>query len=104
MRLNGWQRIGIVASVLWVIGGGIWGNSLGLAPGEYVAQAYEQCLLSSYSDREACSARFERDWPEAIKYHWHLAAAFAFLPIPLAWLAVGGLVILVRWIRAGFTQ
>jgi hypothetical protein len=24
MRLNGWQRIGIIASVAWVIGGSIW--------------------------------------------------------------------------------
>jgi hypothetical protein len=25
MRLNGWQRIGIVASVAWFLVGGFWG-------------------------------------------------------------------------------
>ena len=107
MRLNGWQRIGIVASVLWVISGGLWGNSVGLSQGDYVAEAYKRCLaahLGQSDDSAACSAEFKKDWPEAIKYHWHYAAAFAFIPIPLAWLAVWGLVSLVRWVRAGFDQ
>jgi hypothetical protein len=26
VRLNGWQRIGIVLSVLWIIGAGLWAN------------------------------------------------------------------------------
>ena len=26
MRLNGWQRIGVIASVCWAIGGGLWIN------------------------------------------------------------------------------
>ena len=28
-RLNGWQRIGVILSVLWIICGGFWGNDLG---------------------------------------------------------------------------
>ena len=49
-------------------------------------------------------AEFEKDWPEAVKNHWYYAAAFAFIPIPLAWLVVWGMVSLVRWIRAGFQR
>jgi hypothetical protein len=105
MRLSGWQRIGIVASVIWVIGGGFWGNTVGLSQGEYVRLAYEQCLHARIDTGwEPCHAKFEKDWPEAIKDHWYYAAAFAFIPIPLAWLVVWGMVSLVRWIRAGFTQ
>lgn len=106
MRLNGWQRIGMVVSLVWVIGGGLWGNSVGLSQGGYVAEAYKRCLAAHFDDTgwAACSAQFKKDWPEAIKYHWHYAAAFAFIPIPLAWLVVRGLVGLVRWIRAGFSR
>jgi len=31
-RLSGWKRIGIVASVVWAVGGFIWGNNQALKP------------------------------------------------------------------------
>jgi hypothetical protein len=31
-RLNGWQRIGIVLSVVWAIVGGLWGMKQAVAP------------------------------------------------------------------------
>ena len=114
MRLNGWQRIGIVASVVWVIGGGFWGNTVGLSQGDYVKLTLEQCLAARSiqpdgtiprdADWGPCYAKFEKDWPEAVKDHWYYAAAFAFIPIPLAWLVVWGMVSLARWIRAGFSR
>jgi|SRR5258708_9983545 hypothetical protein len=103
MSLNGWQRIGIVVSIVWLIGGGLWGNSVGLSQGDHVSQALAQCL-AAFTDWAPCSARFEKDWPEAVKYHWHYAAAFALIPIPLGWLVCWGLLNLVRWIRAGFKR
>jgi hypothetical protein len=30
MRLNGWQRIGLVTSIVWFIAGGLWGNKIAL--------------------------------------------------------------------------
>jgi hypothetical protein len=30
MRLNGWQRIGLVVSIVWVLAGGLWGNKIAL--------------------------------------------------------------------------
>jgi hypothetical protein len=30
MRLNGWQRIGLVLSIAWVLAGGFWGNKTAL--------------------------------------------------------------------------
>jgi hypothetical protein len=112
MRLNGWQRIGIVASVIWAIGGGFWGNHIGLEPGEVVARVNRDCWMSTFKNpddtttndvrRASCELDFYRDFPEAIKYHWYVAAGVALIPIPLGWLAAWGLVGLVRWIRRGF--
>ena len=30
MRHNGWQRIGLVVSTVWVLAGGLWGNKIAL--------------------------------------------------------------------------
>jgi hypothetical protein len=104
MRLNGWQRIGIVVSVLWVIGGGIWGNEVGISEGDWAVRAYKRCLETKSNDWPQCDRKFEKEYPEAIKYHWANAAIFAFAPIPIGWLAVWGCVALVRWVRRGFTE
>lgn len=40
----GWYRVGIVASVFWVVGGGIWGNTVGIAKARWVVAAYSDCL------------------------------------------------------------
>src|SRR5262245_57540869 len=81
MRLNGWQRIGIVASVVWMIVGGMWGNEVGLRQGDYVGEAYVRCLAERSVqpdggppqdfDWGSCKARFEKDWAEAVKDHWY---------------------------------
>jgi hypothetical protein len=45
MHLNGWQRIGIVASVCWFIGGGLWINGLVIdALGASARDDYRRCL------------------------------------------------------------
>jgi len=101
LRLNGWQRIGIVASVIWAIGGGIWGNNVGLEAGNWPTEKYGMCL--KVFNAEPCRQIFEKEYPEAIKYHWYIAGAYALVPIPIGWLLAWGLFALVRWIRAGFT-
>jgi hypothetical protein len=113
VRLGGWARIGIVLSVVWMIGGGLWGNSIGIdALGANVVAVHRRCLeqrsiqpdgsIPKDTDWGPCSAAFMRDYPPAVAGHWWYAAAFAFIPIPIAWLIVYGLAALVRWIRAGF--
>jgi hypothetical protein len=51
-RLNGWQRIGIVVSVLWAIGGGLWGNSYGFSRGDWVFAQEARCLKQPNSSPE----------------------------------------------------
>jgi hypothetical protein len=104
----GWYRVGIVASVFWAVGGGIWGNSVGIAKARWVVAAYSECLeqrsiqpdgsVPSDTDWKPCSLRFNRDYKTAVADHWLYAAMFGLLPILLGWLGVP----MVAWIRAGF--
>jgi hypothetical protein len=108
MRLNGWQRIGIVASVCWVIGGGLWtmGRITDVATFPSKAELH-RCMSDSQSDMKVCEARFDRDFNAAMNaaanHFWQTVAINTLVPIPIAWLIVYGLVGLVRWIKAGFT-
>lgn len=106
MRLNGWQRIGIVLSVLWFFVGGFWGNGIGLHEGDWAMNAYIFCLdhdtEPGMQTATQCSATFDKQWPEAIKYHWWEALIVAVVPIPIAWLLAYFGIWLFRWIRKGF--
>jgi hypothetical protein len=102
MRLNGWQRIGIVASVIWAIGGAIWGNNIGIHEGDWAVAMLSHCYETHSGDWTQCDQDFHRDYSVAIGNHWLYAAVFGLVPIPLGWLIVYGFVGLWRWIRRGF--
>jgi len=50
----------------------------------------------------SCASEFDKNYVEAVKYHWYYAAFLAFVPIPIGWLVVYSLIALTRWIRNGF--
>jgi len=102
LRLNGWQRLGVVASIAWALGGGYWGNDLGIHEGDYVVNAYSTCLETSGGDDAPCQRAFFRDYPQAVKYHWADAAIVGLVPIPLGWLLAYGIIALWRWVARGF--
>jgi hypothetical protein len=88
-RLNGWQRIGIVLSALWVLVGGLWGRQLAVAP-------YFDCIKSAPNiDTMNFCERYLQDWGST-------AMLIALVPLPIAWLLVYIVVWTVRWIRRGF--
>lgn len=110
MRLNGWQRLGIVVSICWIVGGGLWINGKVIDEMAHpVVSEYQSCLNthSAQSDDSTpadtdCSAKFDADFGPAVSNHWSYSIALTFIPIPVAWLTVYGLIGLVKWIRAGF--
>jgi hypothetical protein len=113
MRLGGWQRIGVVLSILWFIVGGLWINSWVIDElGAAAVTQHRQCLearsiqpdgtIPRDTDWGPCNAAFERDFPRAGANHWYWALAYTLIPIPIFWLIGYGLLALARWIRAGF--
>lgn len=106
MRLNGWQRIGVILSCIWLPIGFFWGGGSWVeAEGAPVSRALTSCIVNSDSSRaaeNACQAIFDRDWPVAIAGHWWAGIAFALIPAIVCWLLAWMTVRLFRWVRAGF--
>jgi hypothetical protein len=114
--LNGWQRIGIVLSVLWATVGFVWvDHSVAFNIGaRFVEEDYDRCLwqrsiqpdgsVPKDTDWQPCINAFDRDWDRAVKYQWITALYFALIPILTAWLVAYGLVVVGRWIAAGFRR
>lgn len=113
LRLNGWQRIGIILTVCWVIGGGLWINGQ-VIDGLSAAVRGEQrrCIearsiqpdgtVPKDTDWGPCFERFEAAFPAAVTNHWLYAAAYTLIPIPIVWLIVYAIIGLWRWVRRGF--
>jgi hypothetical protein len=111
-RLNGWQRIGIVLSVLWAI-------IAAFHEMEEINRRYDAAFSSAFSpvyqrcrdiqdrnnlpaDGEACKEEAARATAGVqMESGWNIAIA-ALVPIPVFWLIAYALVGLVRWIRRGF--
>lgn len=114
MRLNGWQRLGVIASVCWAIGGGIWINSLLIDDmGAHVRDRYVSCLRAPHPEGPrappeatlgACHTAFLEDYPTAIANHGLYAAIDTAITIIIGWAAAYALLGLVRWVRRGFAQ
>jgi len=109
MRLNGWQRIGVVLSVVWIVAGGFWTRRIlfdeygyGVANRKYVS-----CLQGSREPGAvACerqySADLQRVYDESGGAINSLNLGLTLVPLVAAWLLVYALVGIGRWIRAGF--
>ena len=99
MGLSGWQRVGVVLSVVWLLVGGYWGNSMGLHKGDFAVTQFTVCMENSGSPDNAsgvCLDQFDKDYAGAIKDHWREALIVGIVPIPVAWLLVYGLIGLAR--------
>jgi hypothetical protein len=91
--------VGVVFSVVWLLVGGYWGNSMGLHKGDFAVTQFAACMENSRSPNNAsgvCLDQFDKDYAEAIKDHWWEALIVGIVPIPVAWLLVYGLMGLVR--------
>jgi hypothetical protein len=113
MRLNGWQRIGLVLSIAWALAGGFWANKDQLDYAGTLTSSQLDACVSQNKSRYGEYGPYEQVWTPCwnqyganfernAKGHWVVAALFAFVPLPIAWLLAYALVYLVRWIRAGF--
>ena len=105
MRLNGWQRIGIVASVIWAIGAPIYMDSAAERDAdEKFSWVHGSCRDVPSNDRDQCYQRASRAYDSVPRYHFTSAngAFVALAPIPFGWLLAYAVAYLARWIQAGF--
>ena len=122
MRLNGWQRIGVVASVAWAVAGLCWGYSIGSHEGDYTRDYFERCKDTAYnefrnqshtpksamktleSDLATCRIDENKRHEQATSNQIPYALMMGLLPIPLGWFGVYGGLALIRWVRKGFAE
>lgn len=112
MRLNGWKRIGIVGSVVWILGAGYYTlSSAGNRDAEFASSLTLECekgnaeahgVPGSYAGSTECDKLSTDYLAETRNSEWEEAAVVAFVPVPLGW-GFGYLMLFVfRWIKRGF--
>jgi hypothetical protein len=114
MKLNGWKRIGIIASVVWVLCAGIYTDDSKIdRASDLIADTHVRCdsSLPNYSKDEGayeagfrkCNKEAEDSLALAISNARFSAALVAFVPVPFGWGFVYLALFLVRWVKRGFT-
>jgi len=107
MKLNGWKRIGIIASVVWMVGAGpytLW--IVGKANDRQFEESDRvECLPILGSNRtiyEHCVANLSNYRLSQIPYERLDAVLMAIVPVPFAWGLAYLVLFLVRWVKRGF--
>jgi hypothetical protein len=103
MRLNGWLRVGIVASVLWVLIGDffIHGRIIDELGAPVIAEL-KSCAEADGSDWQACRAAYNRDYPGAMTGHRQYAGIITAIPWALFWVLAFICYVTIRWVRRCF--
>jgi|RhiMethySRZTD1v2_1073278.scaffolds.fasta_scaffold473397_1 hypothetical protein len=102
-RLSGWQRIGIVLSVLWAIGVLLYGWQEWSGLSSSNDKLFYDCLFAPHTDSSEaiCKQKAAALRNASMRVSRENLAA-RLVPIPIVWLLVYIVVWTARWIRRGF--
>jgi hypothetical protein len=113
VKLNGWQRIGIVASVTWILGAGLHTlNSEIEGASKAIASDHIECVsnLAGMTEEarkkgfDECNKEASSAFSAAIVSARLEALMVALLPVPFGW-GLGYLApFLVSWVRRGLNN
>jgi hypothetical protein len=104
MRLNGWQRIGLVLSVLWVIGSAIHERNKQVnAAHELFQFQYRMCLEKADSMKK-CGDTVSLQAAMDATASWSNVAFYAFGPVIAGWLVALISIRTFRWVSDGFSK
>ena len=100
MRLNRWQRIGIIASVVWALAGPFYVSHRAAEYAEEKAKnSYRICKEAPNYSSEKCSADYDSAYHTYADPYagWVNFSLIAFVPILLSWLFALALLVLWNW-------
>ncbi len=106
MRLNGWQRLGIVAFVIWalVTSVGLWREGHGSM--EQVLAIDMKLCPSSGPKFDECTGKAWQAFLENLhrtdNEFWQLIPFVITIPALLVWGLISVVIVTVRWVRKGF--
>jgi hypothetical protein len=97
MRLITWRRVGIIASVIWVVVGPTYFHLSKEDGDKRIARdQYERCIKQGWTTKGGVE-RCNKDLRQALAIaHWSSWAQLAFIPVLLAWLVAWMLFFLMR--------
>ena len=105
MRVNGWQRIGVVLSVLWAIGAAIYVRSAQVKNADSLFQMeFSACLNERIATIKACSDKVSLQNAMDATAYWPDVAFFAFAPVIAGWLMAFITLKIFRWVKVGFSK
>jgi hypothetical protein len=109
VKINGWKRIGIIASVAWILGAGIYVRVRESTADQhrerdtYVACVEDQAKMGNEAS-QMCADSLYADTQRDVANEQRGDVLTVFVPVPLAWGAVYLLLFLARWVRRGFAS
>ena len=108
-KLNGWQRLGIVAAVFWALISSVWCWS---EPHNDTTKSFftqlEICKLWDKPEtpyekcKQVATEVYEDNWNTETKKFWLFTPFVISIPVLIVWLLISLCIITVRWIRKGF--
>jgi hypothetical protein len=108
VRLNGWQRIGVIVSIAWSIGAAIH-EDLAISNREDTqfsaafGPVYNQCRDNGYDGSDCAREAAHVASKVPPESRWNIAVQ-ALAPIPFGWLLVYLTTGVVRWVKRGFSD
>jgi hypothetical protein len=107
MKLSGWRKWGIVASILWALGATIHQRNENVeSANDFAKFSYKVCadnkVALSDTDLRSCTEEQEKNRKIWMVGSWGNVAIFALMPIPVAWFAVFILRYIARAQAVGF--
>jgi len=113
MKLNGWKRIGIIASIVWILGAGIhtYDSEIDSAINRIssIHVACDSNLAGKTGDAwtegfNQCNKEADDLLAVDSTNAWGPTLIIAFVPVPLGWGFTYLILFLVRWVKRGFVR
>ena len=106
-KLNGWLRICIVLSALWVLLAGVYTNKMVTDQGmKSRMMIYSHCINSGEqpadSGSKSCSEKSDEFYDLAVQHRLQDVLGISLIPVPIFWL-IGFIIFRIyRWVKKGF--
>ena len=102
MKLNRWQRIGVVFAILWALGAAWYERNSEMERGRHFLDlSFQACREIEKSTSETCLAERSKDYELWMKPNWGNLGFIAFVPIILGWILAFIIIRVYQWIKAG---